>query len=1068
MQVFYTNPRLSALLVIMVLMMGGTALMSLARQEDPTMTERYAAVTTFLPGATALRMESLVSEPIETRLREIPEIRTLKSNSRAGYSLIDVELYDSVNKEQTDVVWSEVRDKLTEAHADLPVGTSAPLLQKRAPIASTVIVALTWAQGGEAQLGILTRLGESLQIRLANLPATRETEIHGEAEEEVLVTVDPYRLAAAGLDARQVAARIRNADTKTSAGRLRHQSADLVVEVDAELDSPERIARIPIREDGQGRVLRVSDVAAVTKAAVDPPRTLAYQGSERAVFVMAKMEPDQQIDTWIARAMATIDGFRSELPPGVKLEVVYNQNDYTGARMRELLANLVSALVIVLATLLWFMGVRSALTVGIALPLSAAMVLGFMNLMSVPLHQMSVTGLIISLGLLIDNAIVVVEEYKLCRRRGLEIPDAISAAIRHLLIPLGASTATTVFAFLTIALAPGGVGDFTGTIGLSVVLAVTSSYFLAMTVVPAITGFVEQRWPHATASDGERRWWHDGFSSAALTRWYRHSLQTVLQRRWRALAVGCVLPLIGFLLAPTLTQQFFPPVDRNQFQIQIQLPAQASVWETSAAVARAQEILERFPDVLASHWTVGEGAPRTYYNVMLMNDGVSSFASGWVDTTSPESTRALLPELQQRLSAALPNAQVLALPFEQGPPFDAPIEVRVVGPDLNTLRLLSDELRLILSTLPDVTYTRAGISASEPKLVFRPNENPAAAAGISTGELPERLNAALSGSLAGTVQEGNTELDVRVRVGDARRDDVSDLSSLPIVSTQGGSVPLDALGSWRLEPTASAIERYQGERISSVRAFLEPFVLPAGVMAQFRAALAEHELQIPDGYRLDIGGEEEERAEQMGNLLSVFVLFAIAMAAVVILSLNSFRQAGIIGIVALLSFGLALFGVRLFGYPFGFQALIGSLGMVGLAINGAIIVLSALKADAGASTGELGATVDVVVDASRHILSTTVTTVGGFIPLILFGGTFWPPLATAIAGGVAGSAILALYTVPGMYLHLVRRQRARAASRLDATASGPETSDCSPPPDQGPQRVGRAPRSPSQVSTLAS
>lgn len=1021
MSAFYTNPRLSALLIVFVMLLGSTALMGLAKQEDPTMTERWSAVTTFLPGATASRVESLVSEPIETKLREIPEIKQLESDSRAGYSLVSIELYDHVGPGENDVVWSEVRDKLAEVHDTLPAGTTPPLLEMRAPLASTVIVALTWNDSSDPEMSILTRLADALKIRLANLPGTKETEIYGETEEEILVTVDPYQLSATGLNATSVAAMIAGSDTKDAAGRLRSASADLLVEVDAELDSPERIARIPLITTPTGRTLRVSDIAEVRKYQVDPPATMAFHGIERAIFVNAKMEPNQQIGTWMARAETVIDDFRNGLPPGIGINIAFNQNDYTGARMTSLTLNLVSALVIVMGTLIWFMGVRSALTVGIALPLSGAMVLGFMNMMNVPLHQMSVTGLIISLGLLIDNAIVVVEDYKLNRRKGAGIDIAISQTLKHLWIPLGASTATTVFAFLTIAMAPGGVGDFTGTIGLSVVLAVSSSYFLAMSVVPAIAGFLEVRWPPGEGT----RWWHNGYSNATMTRHYRSSISAVLKKPYLGVAAGCLLPLIGFLLAPTLTQQFFPPVDRNQFQVQLSLPVGSSIAETAAAAHRADALLHQHPDVTDSHWTVGEGAPRTYYNVMTNNDGVASFAAAWINTTSPDATREMLTGIQRTLSDALPNAQVLALPFEQGPPFEAPIEVRVIGPDLDSLRVVSDELRLLLSGLDEVTYTTASISSAEPKLVFYPDENPTAAAGMATGDLPQLLNNALMGAFAGTVQEGNTEVAVRVRTSNAQRDEVHELTTMPMVSRQGGTVPLDQLGQWHLEPAASGIQRFQGERVSVVRAYLQPFVLPAGVMSQFNTILETSALTLPAGIRLDIGGEAEQRSESMGNLLSVFVIFLAAMAAVVILSLNSFRQAGIIGLVGILSFGLALFGVRLFNWPFGFQALIGSLGMVGLAINGAIIVLSALKADARTRSGDAEAAADVVVDATRHIVSTTATTIGGFLPLIIFGGTFWPPLATAIAGGVGGSAIIALYTVPAIYLSQVRKQQAR-------------------------------------------
>lgn len=1013
---FYTNPRLTALFVLFVCVMGSMSYMTLARQEDPTMTERWAGVNTFMPGATAERIESLVSEPIETSLREIPEIKLLESTSKAGLSVVGIELYDSVPADQVDAIWSEVRDKLGDVTPTLPEGASEPELTQRKPLASTMILSLNWASDTPLQIGIMSRLAESLRIQLANTAGTETAETWGEAEEELLVSLDPYRLAASGLSPSQVAAVIRGSDTKLPSGRLLSATSNMLVEVDAELDSPERIARIPISRDSNGGVLRVSDVATISKHWVDPPVSRALHGTETVILVNAKMQPNQRIEDWTERTRKVVDRFRGNLPPEIQLVEVYSQIDYTSERMQSLATNLVAALIIVVLVLIWFMGARSALTVGIALPLSGAMVLSGMQFMEIPLHQMSVTGLIISLGLLIDNAIVVVEEFKLRLRRGDDIAAAIGRAVRHLLIPLGASTATTAFAFMPIALAPGGVGDFTGTIGVSVALAVCSSFLLAMTVVPAMAGFIERRWP---AGDSQH-WWSRGYSHPGLTARYRKVVMTTLKRPMVGIAAGCLLPLIGFALAPTLTNQFFPPVDRNQFQVQLELPSHASLAETEAAVAVADRVLRADPNVTDTFWSIGKITPRVFYNVISLNEQVTSFASAWVNTTSPEATQSILPTLQEELSKALPYAQVLAIPFEQGPPSAAPIEMRVIGTDFNVLRERGEELRRILSSVEGVTYTRATLSGTEPKLSFVPNENAAAVVGLTTGELARQLNAALSGELAGTVQEANAELNVRVRLDDRYRDHMSDLASLPMVTPIGTSVPLDQLGDWEMVPTASSIERYQGRRVNTVHGFLVPFTLPAGVLEEFMTKLDESGFVVPDGYELQVGGEAEQSGEAMGKIVSIFAFFALAMAIVVILSLNSFSQAALIGCVAILSFGLALFGVRVFSYPFGYMALIGSLGMMGLAINGAIIVLSALKANAKACAGDLAVTADVVVDASRHIVSTTATTFGGFVPLIVAGGTFWPPLATAIAGGVIGSAMIALLTVPAAFAWLHR------------------------------------------------
>ena len=1017
---FYDHPRLTILAIALVVITGLSAFFNLPRQEDPTMTERWATVQTYVPGATAERMESLVSEPLETHLREVPEIRQLSSVSRAGFSLVSIELYDEVTADEVDTVWSEIRDKLTDASATLPADATTPSLEMSRPLASTVIVELAWHGDTPVQMSLLSRLGRVLQIRLANLGGTEETELYGEIDEEVLVALDSQATAHAGLSAAAIADSIRKADTKDASGRLQSEHSDLLLEVDADLDSAERIGRIPVGKGSNGETLRVSDLADIRKRPRNPPASYALHGTTPVVLVGATMQPGLTIEPWVASARRSVATFAADLPPQISVNVIYDQNVYTASRMNNLAANLVAALLIVFVVLVWFMGLRAAVIVGIALPLSCAMVLTGMQWMNLPMHQMSITGLIIALGLLIDNAIVIVDDYSARVRSGETIPDAVRRSVRHLVVPLGASTATTVLAFMPIALAPGGVGDFTGSLGVTVALAVCSSFLLAMTVVPVIAGFWDRYFPAAATGS----WWQIGWSSPALAARYRRGLVFCIRRPWYALAIGLVLPGIGFALFPTLTNQFFPAVDRNQFQVQIQLPPHASISETREATEVADRILRQHPDVIDTFWSVGESSPRVYYNAISNGDGIASFAQGWVTTRSADSTRDLLPNLQRQLMRALPDIEVMALPFEQGPPVQAPVQLRVVGTDLPTLRHISEDLRRILSGIDGVSYTRALVTGSEPKLVFLPHELSSAQAGLPTGDINRHLRDALLGVHAGTVQEGNTELEVRVRIADAGRDDVADLTAIPLLGTDGTRVPLDQLGQWRLEPAAASIERFQGERVSSVEGFLFPYTLAAGVLDTFMTQLEASTFALPPGYRLEIAGEAEESAESSGGLVGMFLVFAVAMVAVIALSMNSFRYTAIIFAVAILSFGLALFGVRLFGYPFGYMALIGGLGMIGIAVNGAIIVLSVLDESPGCRQGDVEETADVVMQATRHILSTTATTMAGFVPLIITGGQFWPPLATAIAGGVIGSAVIALFTVPALFRWVQRAQPA--------------------------------------------
>lgn len=1019
---FYRQPRLTVLAMGFILVAGLAALQTLARQEDPTMTRRFAQVETELPGASAMRIEALVTERIEGRLREIAAIREMRSVSRAGRSIIIVELADRVGPDSADTIWSEVRDKLAEVEAELPPAASKPILEVREPIASTLLLAFSWAAGEEAQLGILSRLARDLEIRLANLPGTRETRLYGAAVEEILVEVDPQALAAANVSTERLAERIAAADTRGAAGRLQGRNSEVLVEVMAELDSTERIGAIPVQRVHSGEVLRVADLATIRKQLRDPPPSVALHSGDRAVVLAVVMEPDQRIDHWVSAARNMVDAYGAELPPQIRLEVIFDQNHYTSARLSELSLSLLTALLLIMLLLLVCMGLRAAVTVGIALPLSMAMVLSGLMFLDIPLHQMSVTGLIIALGLLIDNAIVVVEEYKLRRRQGLPIDEAIGGSVRRLFVPLAASTATTIFAFLPVAFSPGATGEFTGAIAISVVLSVASSFLLAMTVIPAMAGFFERHLPLATPA-GRSPWWLHGVSHNGLRAAYAASLALILRRPLLGIAVGLALPLLGFAFASSLTLQFFPPVDRNQFQIQMTLPAEASIHETRRNVEQLRSILGQYPDIEADTFFLGESAPRVYYNTIGNQDGIAAYASGFVTTRSARATRELLPTLQQHLSDAFPNARVLALPFEQGPPFDAPIEVRIVGEDLAVLRQQGEGLRRLLAATAGVTYTHASLDRAEPTLAVFPDENRAAQAGLLLGELPSLLHSSLNGHPAGFIMEGIHELPIRVRQGGDLRRDPAQLASLPLLAATERSpgyagVPLELLAELRLQPGVSSIERFQGERINTVQGFLSPYALPAAALADFERRLAASDWSLPAGYRLQTGGEAEQRNESVGRLLRTFLLFLLLMIAVVVLSLNSFRHATIIGMVGLLSVGLALFGVRLFGWPLGFTAMIGTLGLVGLAINGAIIVLSALKADPQAAAGDIESCRSVVLDSTRHIVSTTLTTIAGFMPLILFGGTFWPPLATAIAGGVAGSAILALYFVPAVFVLL--------------------------------------------------
>jgi len=1041
---FYRNSRLTILTTVLILIGSISSLGSLSRAEDPAMARRFGTITTFFPGASALRVESMITEPIEKELRELHEIDEIVSTSRTGVSVITIALHDRYGYDEVDGVWSKVRDRVTDAAGELPPTAGVPDVRDRTSTAVTLLPAFVWNGEGDPPLGILTRLAEELENRLRNLGGTKETEVIGAAEEEMRVTVDPMVLASLGLRVIDVSHAIVQADVKVPAGRMRADASDLVIEVAGELTSAERIRRIPLRQEPDGRLLRVADVARVEKTIKEPREAIGWVRGRPAVLVAATMEPRYRVDLWAEKARHIVDDYRSEISPDISLDLVFDQSGYTETRLASLVGNLVLSSAIVWLVLLFMMGTRSAFIVGSALPLTVAMVLVQYNLIGMPLHQMSITGLIIALGLLIDNAIVVVDDYNDHVSRSASPEEAVGKSVSHLFVPLLASSITTILAFLPIVLAPGPMSEFVGPISIGVIFSIVSSFFLSMTVIPAMAG-------RFTARRGKpgSRFWRFGYSNTRLLAAYERSLDFVLERPWRGILISILMPALGFVVATTLPSQFFPPNDRNQFQVQIVMPSQTSLAQTFLAVERARTLVNAKADVVDSFWVAGESAPRVYYNMIAGQERNAAFAGGIVNTRSAEATARLLEPLQRELSEAFPEARVLASAFEQGPPFDAPIEVRLVGPGLGELRRLGDQLRRILAETADVTYTLSQLQAGEPKLLFETDEEALRISGIQLVDVAERLADSLEGRLGGSVLEANEEIPVRVRVSDSTRGNLAQLGNAYIVpapltaaavaareTARGGisGVPLNAVTHIRLIPELSGVPRRNGERVNTVQAFVRPFTIISTALEDFKARLAASDFELPPGYRLEIGGESEESSEAVGKLFAFAVPLFVLMAGTIILTFNSFRMAGIIGIVAFLSIGLAFVGVWSFGYPMGFNAILGTMGLVGLAINSAIVVLSGLRATPDCDRGDPDAVRSVVVGATRHIVATTLTTVGGFVPLIVFGGRFWGPLATAIAGGVGGSAILALYLVPSLYVRMMNRA-ARGPSAVSGSLS---------------------------------
>jgi multidrug efflux pump len=1033
---FVRDGRLLATTIALLVVAGLSAFVTIVKQEDPTITNGVAIIVAPFPGASAERVEALITDEIEEELREIAEIKTISSVSRNGVAVVAVELDDNLQGDETAPAFAKIRDALDDAHARFPRGAPPPQFDDQRFGAYTRIVALRWELDKPPARGILERFGDELADRMRDVNGTKVVRVFGAPAQEIVVATSAERLGAVGLTPDALAQAIRLADAKVSAGVLRTGEGNVTIEVSGELDSLDRIRSIPL--DGtSGALLRVGDVADVRREVESPMRDLAFADGTPAVLVAAQLAPGMAFDTWSERLDAQLAGYEQALPTGLALQPVFDQSGYTRARLGDLVGNLVVGLIIVVLVLFVTLGWRSALVVGATLPLVSFASLSVLRYLEVPIHQMSITGLIVALGLLVDNAIVVVDAVRHRRLEGLDPVASVRGAIAHLWLPLLSSTITTVLAFMPILLLSGRVGEFVGTLGLSVIIAIVSSYVVAMTVVAALAGRFVRPVRHDNAS-WLRRCLSEGISIPALTRAFDRTVAWSLRHPKTSMALALVVPLMGFAGATQLPKQFFPPADRDQFHVELRMPPSSSIEDTTRATRRVEAVLRERAEVVHVHWVVGRSAPPFYYNLKQDQDDTPSYAQAQVTVREAAEVEGLLPVLQRAVDAAVPEAQVLLRELLQGPPVDAPIEYRIYGADVGELRRLGDELRARMARVPSVTHTQATLSAGTPKIWVVADEEKARLAGLSLVEMARQLDTQLEGSVGGSVLEGSEELAVRVRLDAESRGDLVNIASTSLVSADPGrraryaGVPLSALARLELRPELSGIPHRDGQRVNVVRGFIHAGVYPETAFSQLETVLTGEPMELPAGYRLETGGDAEKRGDAMGNLFAYVPVLMVLMIAVIALSLSSFRLAAVIFVVAFSSVGLGMFSLVVTGWPLGFNAMIGLIGLVGVAVNDAIVIASALRANPASVAGNADAIRRIVVgETSRHVVSTTVTTFGGFLPLILASGRFWPPFASAIAGGVLLATIVAFYFVPAAFLVITRRRPVELAEDDD-------------------------------------
>ena len=529
----HSRPRFVALILVLVATVGTAGLISLPRLEDPTLSPRFALVKTVLPGADALRVETEITERVEEALQEVDQIRLMRSQSRPGISVVTLELKDHVDLESG---WAEVREKIDRVESSLPQDAKKPELETLDVRAYALILSLSWESDAPVNPVILQRQAEKLEDVLLGVKGTESVKTFGSNPEEITVLLDQDKLQAQNLSPVDIAALLSRQEARITSGEMISPTHRHVIQTDTRFHSADEVRTTPSIPTPNGDFLPLDSVGRVRRGLALPLQEEALVAGREAVILAVYAEDHIRVDSWTGKALEAIENW--ETPNGLQLDILFEQNETVESRLSTLALNLLLAVLGVSAVILFMMGWRASLVVATSIPLTAACVLGGLVFMGIPIHQMSVTGLIVALGLMIDNAIVITDEMKTERESGHQPKEAVGIVVKRLTIPLTSSTATTVLAFLPIALLPGGVGEFVGSIAVTVIIALISSLTLSLTVLPVLFLWFEGG-SHAS---------NDIWGSSKLVSLYRR----MLRHPWTTLSLSLLLPIMGFLTVPTL------------------------------------------------------------------------------------------------------------------------------------------------------------------------------------------------------------------------------------------------------------------------------------------------------------------------------------------------------------------------------------------------------------------------------------------------------------------------------------------------------------------------------------
>ena len=988
--------RLLGMVVTMLCLLGIAAYSTMPRQEDPSFPYRAGMITVSYPGASAEAVERLVLQPLTDELRQVEELDWSQGTARTGVALARLKLRDRIY--DTDSAWDRVRQAMERARQDFPDDVGLMELDDRLIDIPAVVLAV----GGSPSVTELSEVAERLKQNLLDIPGISRIELEGDADEQITLALDDAALYRLGVPPKRILDTLARRNQTIPGGFVVVEGKRLSVLPNTEFTDIDAIRATPI-ELPDGSQVPLAAAAEVWRGPAEPRQPETWFDGERVVLLSIIMEEGStDAIRFGERIRERLDQVRPDFEP-YQLREMFFQPDKVSDRLDDLAWSLVLSVLIIVAVVFTGMGIRMGLLVASILPMVALISVGLYDLGGGVLHQIAVIGMVISLGILIDNAIVIVENIQGHLDEGMRRLDALRKAVGELAGPLGASTGTTLAAFAPLLMARGGAADFTRGVPVMIMLTLSVSYLLAISAVPLLAArFLKPR----------KNIHKDRLIGLAS---YLGGL--VYRRPGRLITAGALLVVISLGMTPFMAQQFFPNADRPRVIVEMYMPEGTDQARTSEVAAVLEQAIRTRPEALEVHRFVGFTGPSFYYNLQRSPQAPNR-ARLVVRTPTLADTTDLVKWIRHEAARSLPELDITAGILGQGPPRPAPVEVRVFHPDDNARARATEQVYSILRGVEGTVDVRHDLDIGVPSIAINVDDATAARYGLTRADVAQSLYGQSYGAVAERYRQEDDPIPIVLRSREGTSLSLSRLLSVNTYNDQGDAIPLSAVATVETTWEPAAVYLRNGVRVNTISANLEEDYSFSQALDGLYAGLEQNPL--PAGTRLDMGGDAEGSDRANSALLTAAPIGMLLLLFFLLLQFNSFRRVGIILLTVPLATVGIFPGLVLSGSPFGFQSLLGVIALVGIVVNNAIVLLDVMDRELERGRAIADAVRTAVERRTRPILLTTATTVAGLLPLAFSSSTLWPPMAWAIISGLLASTVLTLLVIPAVCTKLIK------------------------------------------------